>query len=280
MDTRSDSPVGPKSSPLGPGETHTVTAHGSNGNCTGIPADAVGVSLNVTTLGATAPSFITIWETAKPRPLSSSLNPAPGQPPTPNAVTTALSPTGQFNVFNLQGSVDVIADINGYYADHNHDDRYYTKPEVDAMVRPLAASLPVGGRCNAQDTGPGEPLDGTFEQCTATLTIGPNAPHSVLLVAQIGWGGYQTSAGVKGECRLQRNGVEVPGSVITMGETVKTTEESNAGGLINRRLNWAGVTAVSGPHTEPGNYSVGCREQFNDMQFNEISLSAIVTSGG
>jgi hypothetical protein len=193
-------------------------------------------------------------------------------------VTTALSALGQFNVFNLQGTVDVIVDVNGYYADHNHDDRYYTKAEVDALARPAAASLPVGGRCNAEQTAPGEALDGTYEQCTGTLTIGPNAPHSVLLVAQIGWGGYQVSTGVKGECRLQRNGVEVPGSVVTMGETTKTTEESNAGGLVNRRLNWAGVTAVSGPNTGPGNYSVGCREQFGDMQFNEISLSAIVTA--
>ena len=40
-------------------DTRTVAAHGSNGNCT-IDADAVGLSLNVTAVGATAPTFLTI----------------------------------------------------------------------------------------------------------------------------------------------------------------------------------------------------------------------------
>jgi hypothetical protein len=280
MDTRPDSTVGPKSSPLGPSETHTVTAHGDNGDCVGIPADAVALSLNITTVGATMPSFLTIWEAGQPQPGSSSLNPVPGEPPTPNGVTTALSPAGQFSLFNFQGAVDVIADITGYYVDHNHDDRYYTKSEIDTLVLPDAASLPVSGRCNADQTAPGEALDGQYENCTGDLTIGSSTPHSVLLVAQIGWGDYQVGNGTKGECRLQRNGIPVPGSTVTFGSTIKTTEESNAGGIINRRLNYAGVTAVSGPHTDPGAYSVGCRELFNDMQFNEISVSAIVTSGG
>ena len=131
-DTRASSAVGPKSSPLGPSETYTINAHGNNGQCTGIPADAVGLQLNVTAVGATSPSFLTIWEAGQPMPGSSSLNPVPGEPPTPNAVTAALSPTGQFSVYNFQGAVDVIIDITGYYADHNHDDRYYTKAELDA----------------------------------------------------------------------------------------------------------------------------------------------------
>ena len=63
-----------------------------------------------------------------------------------------------------------------------------------------------------------------------------------------------------------------------MGETVKTTEESNAGGINNRRLNWAGVTVVGGAHTAAGTYRVACREVVGDMQFNEISLSGVVTS--
>jgi hypothetical protein len=73
----------------------------------------VGISLNVTAVGATAATFLTIWPDGT-RPLASSLNPAPGQPPTPNAVATQLSGAGAFNVFNRFGTVDVIVDVNGY----------------------------------------------------------------------------------------------------------------------------------------------------------------------
>jgi hypothetical protein len=130
MDTRSDSPVGPRTTPLGPGETYTVNATTDNtGNCgTNIPTTATGVSLNVTAVGAALPTFLTIWATGSPQPEASSLNPVPDAPPTPNAVTTGIDAGGQFNIYNLQGNVQVIADINGYYTDHNHDDRYVRTP--------------------------------------------------------------------------------------------------------------------------------------------------------
>ncbi len=138
FDTRPEYQVGPKSSPLGAGETHTVTTHGDNGNCTGIPSNAVAVSMNVTAVDATAPTFLAIWEAGVPRPeQASSLNPVPGAPPTPNAVTTDVNAQGEFHVYNLQGNVHVFADINGYYVDHDHDDRYYTKTQADALfVKP------------------------------------------------------------------------------------------------------------------------------------------------
>ena len=135
MDTRTEFNVGPKTSPLGPGEVYTVnTTTADTGNCTTIPSTATGVSLNVTALDATMPTFLTIWATGQAQPTASSLNPVPGQPPTPNAVTTGINPGGQFDIYNLQGTVQVIADINGYYTDHHHDDRYYTETEVDAAL--------------------------------------------------------------------------------------------------------------------------------------------------
>jgi len=112
---------------FGNDNTRTVQAVGTNGNCT-IPADAVGLSLNVTALGATAPTFLTIWPDGT-RPKASSLNPAPGQPPTPNAVTTNLSGSGAFNVYNKAGTLNVIIDINGYY----------TKASFEALDTRLAA---------------------------------------------------------------------------------------------------------------------------------------------
>jgi hypothetical protein len=134
IDTRPDFQVGPRSAPLAANDTHTLAATGSAGDCTAVPATASGVVLNVTATDATLLTFLTIWEAGQPRPDSSSLNPAPGQPPTPNAVTTGIDGDGQFSIYNFQGTVHVIADIVGYYTDHDHDDRYYTETEVDAAI--------------------------------------------------------------------------------------------------------------------------------------------------
>ena len=112
--------VGPRSTPIGAGETLTIAAHGNNGDCTGIPTGATGLSLNVTAIGATNGTFLTIWANGVPQPSASSLNPQPGAPPIPNAVTTGVSSGGEFNIFNGFGSVNVIVDVVGYYTDHTH----------------------------------------------------------------------------------------------------------------------------------------------------------------
>ncbi len=116
----------------------TVTAHGSNGECTGasaIPTDANGLSLNVTAVRPTSDTFLTLWGDGA-NPGTSNLNPRASGDPTPNAVNTPLSTTGTFNIFNDRGNVDVIVDVNGYYANHNHDDRYASRAEfgIDDFV--------------------------------------------------------------------------------------------------------------------------------------------------
>ena len=134
VDTRPAALVGPRATPLGAAETLTVDAQQPATPCTGaISTDALSLSLNVTAIGASDRTFLTIWAGGD-RPDSSSLNPAPGAPPTPNAVTVDLSVDQEFEVYNNLGSVNLIVDVNGYYANHNHDDRYYTKTEVDGQV--------------------------------------------------------------------------------------------------------------------------------------------------
>ena len=108
FDTRTDG------SGLTAGAVRTQPVEGSNGDCV-IPVEAVGVSMNVTIVNPTASSFLTVWPSDGVRPTASNLNWIAGQSPTPNAVMSALSPTGFISVFSLDGTVDVIADINGYY---------------------------------------------------------------------------------------------------------------------------------------------------------------------
>ena len=136
--------VGPKSSPLGPGETVTIDAQQAGTDCTGqIPATATGLSLNVTALNATSNSFLTVWPEG-PLPIASALNPEPGTRVF-NAVTTELSATQTFQIYNNRGNVDVFVDINGYYDNHNHDDRYYTETEVEAVATPKFTEITYDG---------------------------------------------------------------------------------------------------------------------------------------
>jgi hypothetical protein len=106
---------------------------GTSGHCV-IPADATAISMNVTAVGGTVGSYLTVYPADAAQPQASNLNWTAGAPPTPNKVDVKLSAAGAIRLFNLAGTVDVIADVVGYYADHNHDDRYYTKSEIDANV--------------------------------------------------------------------------------------------------------------------------------------------------
>jgi hypothetical protein len=115
MDTRPASNIGTRSTPLGPGETHEALVWGTNGSCT-IPATATAVGMNVTFVNPTASGFLTVFPAGNaPVPWTSNLNWVAGQPPAPNAVTTPLSSNGKIGYYNNAGTVDVIADVVGYY---------------------------------------------------------------------------------------------------------------------------------------------------------------------
>jgi hypothetical protein len=199
FDTRPGSDnVGPKNFPMLAGETYTFAAHGDNGNCVGIPSDAVSLALNVTAVNATELTFLTIWAADLVRPQASSLNPAPGQPPTPNAVTADLSPDGRFSVYNLTGSVDVLADVVGYYVDHNHDDRYVRLPEGSLNISPTdffevnpANNWQFGGFWSHTASGGNEciyaaahlPVGRTMSRVVMSYISGTGAAVQVLLLA-------------------------------------------------------------------------------------------------
>ena len=54
-----------------------------------------------------------------------------------------LSPEGRINFFNNAGTVNIIADVVGYYADHNHDDRYPQKLQVTFDLAAGGISAPI-----------------------------------------------------------------------------------------------------------------------------------------
>jgi hypothetical protein len=120
-DTRPDSNVGTKNTPLGAAETWTLDGWGDVPGTCNLPNNTAALQLNVTALGATLPTFLAVFPAGGAVPTSSNLNPVPGAPPTPNSVTATLANDGKFSVYNLQGNVDVLIDVVGYFEDHTHN---------------------------------------------------------------------------------------------------------------------------------------------------------------
>jgi len=132
--------VGPRPAPLAGDETYTLDGWGAVGNCN-LPTGTSALAVNVTAVTATAPTFLTLFPAGTALPLASHLNPAPGQPPTPNAVNVKLNGSGEFSIYNKNGDTSVIIDVVGIYDHHTHDDRYYGKNQVDAKIGQIASDI-------------------------------------------------------------------------------------------------------------------------------------------
>jgi hypothetical protein len=119
LDTRSGN--GGFTAPVGPGQTINVQVGGRTG--TGIPATGVSaVVLNVTATGASAGSYLTVYPMGAVQPLASNLNFLAGQT-VPNRVIVkvgtnpATSTSGWVSIYNGAGSVNVVADVGGWFTD-------------------------------------------------------------------------------------------------------------------------------------------------------------------
>ncbi|TMD03065.1 MAG: hypothetical protein E6J01_17120, partial [Chloroflexi bacterium] len=98
---------------LGAGSTIDVQVTGAGGvPLTGVAA----VAINATVTGNTKPSFLTAYPTGTARPLASNLNWVGGQV-VPNRVIVPVGTGGKVTFYNLQGSTDLVIDVNGYFAD-------------------------------------------------------------------------------------------------------------------------------------------------------------------
>ena len=119
--TRATAPAA-SSSPWGPWTTRTVAVAGVGG----VPADAKAVVLNVTVTDTTAPSYLTVWPTGQPQPTASNLN-WPAGDTRPNLVVAKIGAGGAISIFNLLGTTNVIADVQGWFDDGSD-------PAADTLV--------------------------------------------------------------------------------------------------------------------------------------------------
>jgi len=120
LDTRgpSNGPIGvPAAAPIAGGQTIDVQIAGftdKSGNLL-IPSNATSVAANITIdEDATLKSFVTVWPTGAPQPVTSANNAEPGLVMA-NSAILRLGTNGKVSVFNQRGDVDVIIDITGYF---------------------------------------------------------------------------------------------------------------------------------------------------------------------
>ncbi|HET7487847.1 MAG TPA: SBBP repeat-containing protein [Acidimicrobiales bacterium] len=97
---------------IGAGGTEQIQVTGAGG----VPASGVSaVVMNVTVTNPTAASVLTVWPSDAAQPGVSNLNYTPAQT-VPNLVTVKLGADGRVRVNNAFGSVDVVADVVGWYS--------------------------------------------------------------------------------------------------------------------------------------------------------------------
>jgi hypothetical protein len=106
LDTRVG--LGPLKTKLGAGRSLTLSVPG-------LPAGTTAVALNVTVTNPTATSSLTVFPGGRSLPLASNLNYVAGQT-IPNMVVVPVGPGNTVTFYNRAGTVDVIADVLGYYA--------------------------------------------------------------------------------------------------------------------------------------------------------------------
>ncbi len=108
LDTRSG--LGAPKSPVGPNGTVSLQVAGQGGVP---PSGVTAVVMNVTAVGPSSATFITAYPDGQPLPSASNLNVAAGQT-LPNLVTVRMI-NGKVDLHNTNGSVNLLADVTGYY---------------------------------------------------------------------------------------------------------------------------------------------------------------------
>jgi hypothetical protein len=123
LDTRDSLGIcSPTCNTVGPGSSLTLQVAGSVDVHTGMPSGVPGTSsgappravvLNVTADRPTHASFVTVYPGGG-LPVISDLNFVAGQT-VANLVVVELSPSGTVTLYNSQGSVDLVVDVEGWY---------------------------------------------------------------------------------------------------------------------------------------------------------------------
>jgi Cysteine-rich secretory protein family len=117
-DTRAGSGQPDQGQTVGPNSIHSVQVSGMGGvPATGVAAVVLNVTVTNPTAGSRlAPNFATVFPGGANTPLASNLNFVAGQT-VANRAVVKLGPDGKADFYNLQGTVQLIVDVNGWFTD-------------------------------------------------------------------------------------------------------------------------------------------------------------------
>ncbi|MEV4949981.1 hypothetical protein [Streptomyces sp. NPDC053755] len=190
MDTRAG--LGVPQAKIGPAGTVTLQVAGVSG----IPAAGVtAVVLNVTATGPTATSFVSVYPDGTARTSASNLNFTTGKT-IPNLVVVPVV-NGRVSFYNHSGSVDLLADVAGYYTTDGTGSTY--RPVTPTRLMDTRAGLGVpqaevgpGGTVSLQVAGvSGIPAAGVT---AVVLNVTATGPTSASFVSVYPDGTTRTSA--------------------------------------------------------------------------------------
>ena len=179
LDTRIG--VGAPTARVGPGGAIDVRVTGAGG----VPAAGVtAVALNVTVTNASGPlSWLTVWPKGAARPYASNLNFSAGVS-VPNLVMAKVGADGSVSMFNQAGTVDVVADVQGWYSDSAAGGSTFV-PVNPARVLDTRSGAPLGteGTLQLQVTGVGGVPSAGVSAVVLNMTVDrASGPESYLTV--------------------------------------------------------------------------------------------------
>jgi Bacterial Ig-like domain (group 3) len=151
----------------------------------GVPADATAVVLNVTAVGATGSTFVSVYPAAPTPPTVSNLNVANGNP-VPNLVVVPVGAGGVVDFFNHSSTVNLIADVAGYYSPTGGS--LYTTTGPCRLFDTRYGTLP-SGACSSTPSVTKAPLvaDGVLKfKVTGANGVPDNATAVVVNITAVG----------------------------------------------------------------------------------------------
>lgn len=169
---------------MGANSTIGLQVAGANG----VPTDATAVSVNVTVTDTTANSFLTVYPSGEATPLVSNLNWIPGET-IANLVVVPVGGNGQISFYNDNGRVNVIVDLQGYFAGGDGGGYYVPlTPSRITDTRPGSGepnsgkTLGPGGTLNIQVAGAGGMPDSGITAAVLNVTVTDTNADSFLAV--------------------------------------------------------------------------------------------------
>lgn len=138
FDTR-DGTGGVAVGPLGAGSTLTTRVV----ERLGVPAGATAIVMNVTVDQPTESGYLTVFPADVERPTVSNLNFAPGQT-VANMITVRVPPSGRISFFNETGTVNLLADVVGWYGEDRSGEAGRYVPLTPTRVFDSRVASPFG----------------------------------------------------------------------------------------------------------------------------------------